>query len=691
MLDAKRHILPVRGTGILTTLLRSTAGTILPMLAFMMLILMALIGGGVDMARGYKAERRLQAACDAGVLAGRRTITTAGLDAASIARAREYFTANFDNVEQDVRDVVFTPTSPDNGDTVEGVASGNLRTLIVAVFGFTQIPISVECSASMGMGNADIMFVLDNTGSMAWKPDGSTTSDASQTRIRALQNAMKSFRDTVGASMEASNARVRYGFVPYSSTVRVGQVIHDLNPAYLRNTVTVQSLRLVNWPTAATRTWTDSVITDGPASYSNWTQHSTTKYTTSACVNSSNASQVPPDTAWANSGSMTFDTSSKDIDDTTGEQIKTTGTHQPQSMTDYECIKYAKNEYYVYKRTGTRDRKGTNYEARTANNVTSAGANFTNAVLQARDFDVSAYKNFTSMTLPIGIKNSSDPDQSVNVTMTWNGCIQERQTVTDASFAFVDLLTGITPSGAIDLDIDAEPTADPATQWGPMITSGVYFRDGDVAFENLDDSANGNVSDSEIEENQASSACPQAARTFAEMDESQFDTYVDSLTPSGSTYHDTGLLWGARLSSPFGMWENLVNEEADNGATVSRHLIFMTDGELDTDRYINAMYGIERHDKRITGTGTSDSGQLSRHRSRYLALCEAIKARGIRLWVIAFGSGVTLSDELELRSDEPGDTGCSSPDSAYRAADASALNTAFQEIANQVGELRVTQ
>jgi hypothetical protein len=218
-------------------------------------------------------------------------------------------------------------------------------------------------------------------------------------------------------------------------------------------------------------------------------------------------------------------------------------------------------------------------------------------------------------------------------------------------------------------------------------TQGLYFRDTDVAFQSLDDNNDGNHHTDEINENNTTAPCPQQARLLQEMSEADFDDYVESLTATGNTYHDTGLLWGARLSSPTGLWADVVNEAPDNGSTVSRHLIFMTDGELDTDRFLNTMYGIEFHDKRVTPTGASDSAQLSRHRSRYIAICEAIKARGIRLWVIAFGSGVALSDELD---GSDGD-GCSSPDSAFRAVDSDALNESFQEIANQVGELRVTQ
>jgi hypothetical protein len=124
-----------------------------------------------------------------------------------------------------------------------------------------------------------------------------------------------------------------------------------------------------------------------------------------------------------------------------------------------------------------------------------------------------------------------------------------------------------------------------------------------------------------------------------------------------------------------------VNDEPSNGGSVSRHLIFMTDGELQPSPTVNSAYGLETNDRRVTTNGSSGS-QYTNHRARYLAICEAIKARGIRLWVIAFGADVELSSDL---------TSCASPNSAFKAADSDDLNTYFQEIANQVGELRITQ
>lgn len=666
--------------------LQSTAGSVLPMSAAGIFVLAGLVGAGLDMALAFKAERRLQAGCDAGVLAGRRAVGTNGFDTAAKAEAIKYFNANYNPEEQGTAEFEFKPLSNDDGNTVEATATAALPTLLMSVFGFESHDLGVVCSASMGIGNSDIMFVLDNTGSMAWEPDGSSASRWEDTRIFALQEAMRDFYDTVQDSVEGSNSRVRYGFVPYSSTVRVGQLIHDLDPDYLADSITVSSIGFANFSGSPIRTWTSS-FTYSSASYGGWSHHWTTRYSSSTSCNNAR----PDDTSWADYGSATTDSVSYRVEDDTGHQIKTTGIHQDQRFTDYSC-RQTSGYWYVDKRTGTREKRSSIYEERVPVAVNSNNATFANAILQQRTFNTSSYKNFQSVTLPIGINTSASPDRIVNVTSRWDGCIMERQTVTDASFSFVSLLTGITPSGAMDLNIDAAPT-NAATEWAPLWHEVSYFRDEeDYLFDDLDDDEPGesgyqSIQNSEVSDNKAATACPFEAREFAEMDEGDFNDYVDELTPIGGTYHDIGLLWGARLSSPTGLWADTVNDEPDNGGTVSRHMIFMTDGELDTDRWANSAYGMEFSDHRVTGTGTSDSAQLSRHRSRYLAICEAIKARGIRLWVIAFGSGVTLSDELDGNDGD----GCSSPDSAFRATQADDLHETFQEIAKQVGELRVTQ
>ncbi|MFM2372467.1 MAG: hypothetical protein RIS85_2189, partial [Pseudomonadota bacterium] len=172
--------------------------------------------------------------------------------------------------------------------------------------------------------------------------------------------------------------------------------------------------------------------------------------------------------------------------------------------------------------------------------------------------------------------------------------------------------------------------------------------------------------------------CPARAQLLATMNQAAFYSYADALNPEGATYHDIGMVWGARLLSPDGIWADNVTEAPDNGGEVSRHLIFMTDGEMSPSYSSLSAWGVEYHDRRVTDNGYSED--TARHNSRFLALCEAVKAKGIRVWVIAFAQAMTTPLQT-----------CASSDSAFTAANASQLDDAFQSIAKQVGELRVIQ
>lgn len=672
MSDATRRIWlrrpPRRREGFLRALSGNVAGNVLPLAAVGTLILAGLVGGGVDMARAYKADRRLQAACDAGALAGRRAVTTNGFDTAAHAQADQYFNANYDSAAEGTADANFTASSQDNGNTVVGTATASQSTIIMRIFGFDTIPLSVNCTASMGIGNSDVMFVLDNTGSMAWTPEGHNTSDSTATRIYALKQAMRAFYDTVAAANGGSNARIRYGFVPYSSTVNVGALLMGLNSNYVADTMTVSTRLPVNWGPVA-ETWTDSGRPTRERS-GNFSQYSNTKYGSQTTCE---AAMPPDETSW-----NTYDTDPAGTNSTfdptrgaNGQKVTATGTQLYQRKADYECVYkggYSKG-WFVNSAWITREITSYTYEARDPVIVETYDTPFSDWLYTSWPVNVSAYKTGNARRLVSSrYGNTRWSDDA-----SWPGCIQERETTPASSFSFVSLATGITPSGALDLDIDAAPTSDSATKWKPLWEE-ITFRRSSTSGTPTEATFSGDSST-------ASTYCPYRSQLLTEMSKSSFGDYVDRLTPTGSTYHDIGLLWGARLSSPTGIFAANVNAVPGNGGTVSRHLIFMTDGELQPSSTINSAYGIEANDRRITTDGRSSS-QYTNHRSRYLAICEAIKARGIRLWVIAFGADVTLSSDL---------VSCASSNSAFKAADSADLDKYFQEIAKQVGELRITQ
>lgn len=633
----------------------------MPLAAASVPVIIALIGGGLDMSRVYKARNRLQSACDAATLAGRRAVSTNGYDQAAKTQADTFFNTNFNEDEVGAHDTAFVSASTDSGNMVNGTASAAIETAVMGIMGVETIDVSVDCSATMGVGNSDITMVLDTTGSMS-----STLSGTSTTRIQALRSAMKNFYDTVHGATQGSNARVRYSFVPYSSSVNVGRLIYNLDPDYMVDQWPIQS-RAPVYNTVNENVfvgWGDPV-NSSQENYSTATTSGDTKYGTSSYKKKDDCEDdMPASSAWVSNGDPYQHPATTTVNGN-GQQVVTVKTDYPQKRTVYVCLKDDK-KYYTYSRQ--QDRVFSVYRYETSDPVyeTRTKQVFSHFAYRQVTYDVGAYKTFQAASVPNGADGAS-------VAYTWPGCIEERETESDSSFSFSSL-TGMSPSTALDLDIDTAPDPDDdSTRWAPMWPEVAYYRTY---------SSNGNTYLSSSAEttrgSKASSYCPYQAQLLQAMSQSGFYGYADSLVAVGSTYHDLGMIWGLRLNSPEGPWADTVNIAPANGGKVSRHIIFMTDGEMAPSNSIQSTYGIEWHDRRVTDDGSSS--QTARHTARFRALCDAAKAKGFRVWVIAFASGMTT------------DLGyCASDNSSYTATSATQLNTAFQEIAKNVGELRVYQ
>lgn len=647
-------------TGFIKRLVTSDVGSVLPIAAASVPVLVALIGGGLDINRVYKARNRLQSACDAGTLAGRRAITTNGYDTTARNQANAYFNTNFVEDEVGATGTTFTTASANNGNLITGTASTTVETAVMNMLGIDTIPVSVSCSATMGVGNSDITMVLDTTGSM-----GNTLSGTTQTRIQALRAAMKNFYDTVATATQGSNARIRYAFVPYSSSINVGRLIYNLNPNYLADTWQIQSREPVfNTITEQVFTGWSAPVNTSEQTYSTeivggTTQFSSTNYSSQANCNNAR----PADLAWANNGNATTATST--TTNGSGQQVVTTTTTQPQRKTNYVCQQTNNNRWRVFSFNTTRNFITRNFATSDPIYETRTRQEFANWAYREVSVDTSVYKTFAAVSKPNGTSGAA-------VSYTWGGCIEERETDATDSISYSSV-TGMSPSTALDLDVDLAPDSDPDTKWGPMWPELAYLRQVTTWQGTFLTSAT-----QTSQGTRASSSCPYQAQILSTMNQSAFYSYADSLVAAGSTYHDLGMLWGLRLSSPQGPWADTVNIAPTNGGKVSRHIIFMTDGQMEPSISIQSTYGIEWHDRRVTDDGQSN--QAARHTLRFRALCDNAKDKGFRVWVIAFASSLTT--DLSY---------CASSNSSFLATNATQLNNAFQEIAKNVGELRVYQ
>ena len=537
-----------------------TAGNILTLWAFFMIPMLAVIGSGVDIGRTYVARTHLQDACDAAALAGRRAMTASAVDSTVRAEALKFFNFNFP--QQAFGTTAFTPqvtSATGSAQTVVITAATTMPTTIMRLFGFTSLPVAASCDASQDFVNTDIVLVLDTTGSMDAKASVTDT----DTKIVGLRKAVLALYDSlapVQTKLQASGLRLRYGIVPYASTVNVGAAIKAASPSYL-------------WQ-------------------GDWTYQSRQVKTASATYTACN--NVNGSYSTKNGGTCTY----------------------------------------------------FSYGPRTFN---------TTPFVAGSSVDIAPL---------IGTADSSGDTPMTQATknITWSGCTEERQTTQMSASA-----TGL-PAAAYDLDIDMIPTNE-ASKWKPYLSELEYtpYRIGIYATDPY----------------KPQFACPAAAAPMKPWTRTELNTYLNSLDPDGGTYHDFGMMWGARWDSSKGIF-GPANPDIYGGMPVKKYIIFMTDGQFGTGYdTLYSGYGVERLDARVTpgGSSSDQNDQLARHKKRFDLLCSKAKTMGYSVWVLGFATALDTSL-----------TNCASNASqASTSSDSDDLIAKFVEIGKNIGALRLTQ
>ena len=644
------------GYSMLRRIAKDPTANTLAIAAASLVPLMAMVGGGVDASRYYMTETRLQAACDAGALAARRAMDDDDFSSEHKQVGLNFFDQNYPDGTFGLDSLTRNYTATSEG-TVNGTATGTLPTSIMGAFGYNEFDLAVDCSAEINISNTDIMFVLDVTGSMSCDSDGSNCSNGPNSRINSLRSSVLTFYDTVDAAT-SSSAQIRYGIVPYSNQVNVGG---SLERAWLASSHTYQS-READW---------NITVTYEPEGYTyirtgdgyNWDYQGrieTNDYgvTYNECVDI--AFNQPRDEIFVSADPGGFTQVSQSGSDPRITQFTGPVRYLQQTFdggTYYgsgRCrLFFEENEY-----------------------LAQSDITLTEGRVETREFfwayrpvewDLTGLYASGTMTQPTGWEEA-------NENHTWNGCIEEAQTVADTNWSPV-------PSGANDLDIDLVPSND-NERWKPMLPSLTFMRYNDGA--NWWDSGQwvqADITGSTEDKVNASSTCPKAARRLAEFaSRGDLETWIseaEGFRAGGNTYHDFGMIWGARFISPDGIFA-ADNSTAPNGDAISRHIVFMTDGELVTNNRLYTLYGMEWWDRRVTADANWTQQQAN-HAERFQAACRAARNKNISVWVVAFGT--TLSQNL---------IECATPGRAYSATDSSSLDAAFREIAEKIAALRLT-
>lgn len=613
--------------GFLARLRRDRRGNTLAIAAAALIPLAGLAGSAVDMARLYVVKVRLQQACDAGVLAGRKFMIDSGastLDANATAQAKEFFDNNFTSGWMRTNSLSFEPTK--TGDNqVSGVASVVVPMTIMKMFQAADSTISLTCEARFDLADADIMFVLDTTGSMACAPadvsgcpqtfveytknDGTVgyyVQEKSDSKLDALREAVTDFDTTMRTNADPST-KIRYGFVTYASSVNVGRL---LPTAYLVDNWNYQTRRLIGEQNTGS---SGSTIT-------------ISGFTSSTC--------------------------------STANARYPAGDATAQSSWDFNAAA-DKQAYYIRNATWSSGScRGTPQYVRPIWRY------------QQWPLNVAQFKLGGDVL---------DPTHIDGRMARWSGCIEERQTTTASTFDIDNLPP--------DLNPDLIPNND-ATRWKPLWPAATYdrnsssYEDSTATYAARAASSYRPYGEKYLQE-RGFATCGVPARRLAVMSAGDVSNYVNGndFRALGGTYHDVGMIWGVRMLSPKGVFA------ADTAAwpgrnAPSRHVIFMTDGQMAPNSTIYGQYGIEDFDKRIANGATDTNTLTSRHTARFLSQCSYAKDRlNMTVWVVALGT--TLNSDLQK---------CASPGGrAFTATSKTDLRNAFKTIATQVAMLRISK
>ncbi len=623
----------------LSRLLQDRSGNTLALVAAATAPLVAVVGSAVDIGRGYVTESRLQQACDAGVLGARKKLGSdlppSGAVLGQVKNVgNELFDLNFPEGRYDSKDRSFVMTLEEDF-AISGQASATLPTTIMGIFGKQEIPVAVTCQSRMNFTNLDIMMVLDVTGSMRHTNAGDSAS-----RIDTMRSVIKGFHSNIEAS-KAPDTRVRYGFVPYATNVNVGGLLQN-------NWVAQQ------WTYQSRESAPDVVTVSNGASILNKTEVSGTD---SDWYETSNypATPVPGTTD-------ELYCATEAPEDTYTKTVTVTGT---------------RSEPFAGPPAGTQT-----FDDRT---IVEEGSKFrvsmsgTTCRIEQRDYSAYTYTD-TYWVRPYEFTTAQWTYKPLSLDVsdwraTMDTCIEERDTYEITDYDNVDL------TRALDLDIDLVPTpGNTATQWRPQNRDATYSR-------RFYEHGTGELNPEEFTTahtfartgNWWMSDCPAPAQQLAEMDASAVDSYLATLAPEGATYHDIGMIWGARLLSPGGLFATENADESANKPT-TRHLIFLTDGQTEAYDLAYGAYGVEPLDRRRWDPATSTLTLQETVEERFKFACDEIKKKNTTVWVIAFATAVNSAM-----------TECAGEGHYFEANSASQLTDAFSSIARSMGDLRVSK
>jgi hypothetical protein len=209
--------------------------------------------------------------------------------------------------------------------------------------------------------------------------------------------------------------------------------------------------------------------------------------------------------------------------------------------------------------------------------------------------------------------------------------------------------------------------------------------------------------------NSSARPCSIQPMLFLTQNQTTLTAAINKMTANGSTIIPTGLLWGWRMVSS--AWSpqvsgsngwvssdpNLPRPEATTQG-LQRVVILLTDGENDPGSAagimpspsFNGLSGVGNSalTAPTVGLPSGSTTSVSDINTFQLAVCTAMKHDGITIYSITFGTYGTDTTSVQAQQMMQN---CASPGNYYHAPTNAALLAIFQQIAGNLGVLRLTQ
>lgn len=196
---------------------RNQDGSILPMVAILLTIMIVIAGAGVDYGRAIMVRSALANALDAAVLNVSKELSVTALSTNQVsAKLKAAFEANLGSTgvtDVEIGDVTFVLDANAGEITANTTAEIKTNFIFLGGIGPETIPVAVSSQSTYSSYDIELALVLDVTGSMGTDPSDLT---ALKTSAQQLVDIL------IPAGTTTSKSKVRISMVPYSQGVNLG-------------------------------------------------------------------------------------------------------------------------------------------------------------------------------------------------------------------------------------------------------------------------------------------------------------------------------------------------------------------------------------------------------------------------------------------------------------------------------------